>query len=88
MTKALRLSAKARAAAKQLAIRFDAFNEACREERYSGIISWGFMLQRAQLELGVEVIKNDHIERMVDMALRKTAKPAREHMKSLTVVRA
>jgi hypothetical protein len=25
---------------------------------------------------------------MVDMALRKTAKPAREHMKSLTVVRA
>lgn len=82
-SKTLRLSAHARAAAKQLAIRYDAFQEACRDNRHSGIISWGFMLQRVQLELGVEVMKNDDIERLVDMSIRATAKPASALLKSV-----
>jgi len=59
---------KARFAARRLAIAYDAFHEARKEGRNSGIVIWGDALIEAQEQIGVFLLDRADILTIVDHA--------------------
>ena len=51
----IKMTNKARTAARSLAVAYDAYNEARNERRSSGISVWGERLIEAQEETGIEL---------------------------------
>lgn len=64
----IKMTNKARAAARTLAIAYDAFNSAKAEGRNNGVAVWGDSLIRAQEEMGVELYCPDMIRASVARA--------------------
>ena len=79
----MKISNKLRSLIKSLATRHTAYCDACDKGDDNGIITWGWMLQKTQKEIGIELCRDDLIEAMMNGAIRRQAKPAREHLKSV-----
>ena len=65
MTTSFKMTNKARFAARQLAVRYNAFNEAKANGRKDGIRLWGELLIEAQEKVGVELYKPDFIRAII-----------------------
>ena len=69
---AIQMTNKARDAARSLAIAYDAYHEAKKEGRNSGIVVWGDALIEAQDQIGVFLLDPANIRTIIDHA-RATA---------------
>lgn len=65
MTTALKMTNEARAAARKLAVIYDAFNDAGKRRNKQSMRLWGNLLIDAQEEVGVELYTPCHIHRVI-----------------------
>ena len=68
----IRMSQKARDAAKSLAVAYAAFHEAADKKNYNGVIVWGRLLLEAQIETGIQMHTPSIIE--ADIAAATTSR--------------
>lgn len=68
----IKMTNKARKAAKWLTVAYGAYTEAMALKDPEGVALWGDILARRQRECGVEIIGHDNLERLVAAANRGT----------------
>jgi hypothetical protein len=68
MTTSLKMTKKARFAARQLAVRYNAFNDAIEDGLKDRIRFWGDGLIESQERVGVELYKPDEIRAIIHTA--------------------
>lgn len=72
----IKMSQKARAAAKSLAVRYASFNHACDTKDYDGVRVYAWMLERTQNDIGVFLIPTESLHMWVRIANRHLSEEA------------
>lgn len=73
MTSPIRMSKKARASAKGLAVCYHTYLEARRSNDNDGVVVWGHMLLEAQQQLGIVMLDADWVIVCVELAKKALA---------------